>query len=425
MQQTVYPAQKLVGEVQVPGYLDGAARALSLAVLSTEESLIDNVPPQIDALAVFWRRLGVQIERQKSRLKVQGPGLKKFVPVEDILDAEVLGEEIIPLVALLSVQAFPTRLKVHIELERCRQLVSLLSVIGVIAGEEIEGVFVLGGKTDIAAADLGMVDTDVVIRLALMITALGVQEQITWREPAKTKERIERCLISIGAQIVRRRDKTSGEYSLICSRDQQVKPQQIKIGGDLGLALPLIIAALGLKGSKLRLRQLALGAGKRTVLDLLRQVGAKVTIEDEDDGKSDIVVEGSEVKATRVAGKRAEKVLGQVALLAVLATQSQGEFVLRDIAVLRKGTFDYISHLVAILRMMGAKVGEFPEGLVVKGGHPLKGAQIDTKGDLGLTFAFAVAALWAAGETTLGTVESAQLVYPDFFTVLESLKKRS
>jgi 3-phosphoshikimate 1-carboxyvinyltransferase len=424
MQQTVYPAKKLVGEVQVPGSLDSAARALSLAVLSTRESQIDNVPPSIDTLAPVWRRLGVEVERQKARLKVQSPGLKGIKPVEGILEAEVLGEEILILMALLAVQAVASRLKVEGERARCRQLAALLTTMGARAGEEIEGVFLLGGKVEITGTDLGVVEADAVVRLALLVAALGIQEKVILRETEKTKERVERPLVAAGAKILRQRNKTSGEYSVVCYGDQEIGPQQNAISGDLSLAMPLVIAALGLKGSKLRVRRVEVAAGKRAVLDLLRQIGAKVDIENNDDGSADLLVEGSEFKATRIAGTRAEKLMDQVPLVAVLATQPQGEFVLRDITALRSRSFDYIAHLVAMLRLMGAKVGEFPEGLIVKGGYPLKGAQIDTKGDVGLALAFAVAGLWAAGETGLEAVESVESVYPGFFMVLEGLKEK-
>ena len=111
-------------------------------------------------------------------------------------------------------------------------------------------------------------------------------------------------------------------------------------------------------------------------------------------------------------------------LLAVLATQCDGEFVIRDVEVLRQGGFDYLAHLVQQLRLVEAKVGEFPEGLVVEGGYPLKGAAIDTRGDAGLNFAFAVAGLWAETELTLSDTRGLEEVFPAFFSTLEKLQER-
>ena len=132
------------------------------------------------------------------------------------------------------------------------------------------------------------------------------------------------------------------------------------------------------------------------------------------------MVQSGGLKSTRIAGPRTEKLLEQIPLLAVLATQAQGEFVIRDIEVLRRGEFDYVAHLVA---QIGARVGEYPEGIVIKGGFPLQGGAIETRGDAGLVLAFAVAGLLAESDITLEDAECVDGIYPGFFSTLEKLKE--
>ena len=131
----------------------------------------------------------------------------------------------------------------------------------------------------------------------------------------------------------------------------------------------------------------------------------------------------SELKSTRVAGQRAEKIIDQVAILAVLATQAIGEIVIRDIERLREGAFDYVAHLFESLRALEARVGEFPEGLVVKGGYLPHGGRLDAKGDPGLVMAFAVAAMLAEGEVVIEGTECLEAVWPDFFKTLYLIKE--
>ena len=125
----------------------------------------------------------------------------------------------------------------------------------------------------------------------------------------------------------------------------------------------------------------------------------------------------------RIAAQRMEKVVDHVALLAVLATQGTGQFVLRDIEHLRRGDYDFVAHLVGLLRQVYPKVGEFPEGLVVDGGLALSGGGIDSRGDPGLVQAFAVAGLLAEAEMTIRGIECLDAIYPDFFAALESVKE--
>ena len=117
-----------------------------------------------------------------------------------------------------------------------------------------------------------------------------------------------------------------------------------------------------------------------------------------------------------MAGSRAAKVADQIALLAVLTTQATGTTVLRDIE-----DVPHVEHLCAALRSLDARIGQFPEGLVIKGGFPLQGGQLDGKGDSGLTMAFAVAGLLAEGELTIQGSGCLVPIWPDFFKTVQSI----
>jgi len=195
------------------------------------------------------------------------------------------------------------------------------------------------------------------------------------------------------------------------------------VPGQLALSYPLVAPALCRKGSKLTIKRVAIRAGQRGFLDLLRQIGAEIDIEELGEGECNLHVRPSELKSTRVAGQRAEKIIDQVAILAVLATQAIGEIVIRDIERLREGAFDYVAHLFESLRALEARVGEFPEGLVVKGGYVPHGGRLDAKGDPGLVMAFAVAAMLAEGEVVIEGTECLEAVWPDFFKTLHLIKE--
>ena len=109
--------------------------------------------------------------------------------------------------------------------------------------------------------------------------------------------------------------------------------------------------------------------------------------------------------------------------MAVLATQAMGEIVIRDIEGLRQGPFDYVAHLFESLRGLEARVGEFPEGIVVKGGFVIHGGRLDAKGDPSLVMAFAVAGLLAEGEVVIEGTECLEAVWPDFFKTLHLIKE--
>ncbi|NIT75646.1 MAG: 3-phosphoshikimate 1-carboxyvinyltransferase, partial [Thermoplasmata archaeon] len=93
------------------------------------------------------------------------------------------------------------------------------------------------------------------------------------------------------------------------------------------------------------------------------------------------------------------RLIDELPLLAVVATQARGKTLIRGAGELRMKETDRIQATVANLRRMGAQVEEFPDGMVIWGPTRLKGAIVEGEGDHRIVMACAVAALLAQGET--------------------------
>ena len=421
MEEIVSPASKLVGEVLVPGERAPAERALVLAALGGEKSAISNVPVAAERVVDLLRGLGVGIDKRKSTCGVKGVGLRGFEGVDEPVDLDGLGDTALLLLTVLAGQSFTSRVKLGAEVERCQSLIDLLLKLGFEIQRETESAFAVGGGEPVGHV-FEEVDIAAELKLGVMVGALYVAGVTRLTETASNRNRMERFLRSRGVEVERRKEGTG--YMVSVAGGQAVGALDIEVPGQLDLSYPLLGAALCRKGSKLTVKRVAIHAGQRAFLDLLRQIGGEIDIEDLGEGEHDLHVRPSELKSTRVAGQRAEKVIDQIALLAVLATQAGGEIVIRDIEALRKGDFDYVGHLFESLRALEARVGEFPEGLVVKGGVPMMAGRLDAKGDSGLVMAFAVAGLLAeGGEMTIGGTECMASVWPDFFKTLHLLKE--
>lgn len=423
MEQTVSPARKIIGELIVPGELPSAEQALLLAVMAEGESHIRNAPPAIGRLANLLSGLGARIARKGRELTIQGSGLRGFTPAGSILDLSDMGDIVPPLLALLVGQTFTSRVKLSAEQEHCRQLFTLLAPMSAQVGQEMEDTFAVGGAKQLVGVAHEPVDVEPAVKLALLIAGLYAEGTTSLRESAGNRNRMERFLRERQVTVERRRQEDS-QYLVSIAGGQTFQTCDVDIAGDLRLAYPLMVAALARRGSDLQVKRVALRSGQRGFLDLLRQIGAEIAIEDLGNDAVDLAVSYSELIPTRVAGQRMEKVIEQLPLLAVLATQTSGEFVIRDVAHLRQGEFDYVAHLFELLKQIEARVGEYPEGIVVKGGLPLRGARIDAVDDPGLAMAFAVAGLLAESEMVIAGCECLDSVYPDFFATLHSLREK-
>jgi 3-phosphoshikimate 1-carboxyvinyltransferase len=404
MAATVTPVKKIAGQVSVPGEREPAERALVLAALSEGDSTVHHVPVAADRVVALLRELGVGITKRVGTRVVRGVGLRGFREAAGSLDLEGLGDTALLLLALLAGQTFPSQVKLGAEVERCRLLLDLLAQLGFAVEQESADTFAIGGQQAKGFVLSEAPPTDA-LALGAMVAALFAEGTTA----LKVGSRVERLLRERGVAVERRR-------LLSMEGGQGLKATDVEVPGQLALAYPLIGAALCRKGSELTIKRVVIRPGQRAFLDLLRQIGAEITAADRGESAFDLHVIASQLKATRVAESRAAKVADQIALLAVLATQTQGTTVIRDIEDMPR-----VEHLCAALRSLDARIGQFPEGLVIKGGFPLQGGQLDGKGDPGLTMAFAVAGLLAEGELTIEGSDCLTPIWPDFFKTVQSI----
>jgi 3-phosphoshikimate 1-carboxyvinyltransferase len=115
------------------------------------------------------------------------------------------------------------------------------------------------------------------------------------------------------------------------------------------------------------------------------------------------------------------RLIDEIPVLAVLATQCEGTSVVRDAAEMRVKESDRIAEMAAGLTRMGANVKELEDGFEITGPTPLVGTTIDAKHDHRLAMSFAVAGLVAEGETVITGAESIRTSYPDFLDHLRHL----
>ena len=421
--RTIWPARKIAGEIVVPGEVESAAQALVLAAVAEGESCVRNVPPGVGPFVKVLRQLGVGIEQRDNLLVVHGRGLRGFRCAEGLLELDDWGDVGLMLVALLASQGFSTRVRLRHRWESCRELLELLRPMGAIATSEGHGVFAVGGAEKLVGIRCETVDLDLPTKLAALVAGLCARGVTTLRESPKNHDQVVPLLRARKLVVERKKEKGTGLYVVSVEGKQAIQPHSVEIAGDLSLTFPMISAALVLKDSQLKIRRVGLRASKRAFLDLLRQLGALLELQDNEDGTTDVLARYGELKSTRMAARRMEKVVDQVALLAVLATQTRGEFVIRDIGALRHGDYDFVAYLVNLLRQIKARVGEFSEGLVVKGGAPLQGLRIDCREDPGLAQAFTVAGLLAENEMVLEGTGCMDRIYPKFFAVIDALKE--
>ena len=125
-----------------------------------------------------------------------------------------------------------------------------------------------------------------------------------------------------------------------------------------------------------------------------------------------------------LAGGTIANLIDEIPVLAVLGTQFHGSLRVRDASELRVKECDRIDAIVKNLSEMGVEIEEFPDGFLIEGPQPLRGAVVQSFNDHRIAMAFAVAGLIAEGETVVEGAEAASVSLPEFFDLLSTAARR-
>ena len=201
---------------------------------------------------------------------------------------------------------------------------------------------------------------------------------------------------------------------------------EINVPVDISSAAFFLCAAAMVSGARVTLRDVGVNPTRSGVLDALTAAGATVReIARRNEGGepvADLLIEGGNpLRAFDVSGALVPRLIDEIPVLAVLATQCDGVTTFRDASELRVKESDRIATVAAGLRDMGAQFETFDDGLAVHGPVQLRGARIDAKNDHRIAMAFAVAGLVADSPTTITNAESVRSSYPDFESDLMSI----
>jgi 3-phosphoshikimate 1-carboxyvinyltransferase len=205
--------------------------------------------------------------------------------------------------------------------------------------------------------------------------------------------------------------------------DQVPESRDFDIPGDISSAAFWLVAAAAQRRGHLLIRGVGLNDTRTALLAVLLRMGAQVreAVEDVDQVEPRGVVEvtGCPLKATVIQGKEVPQLIDELPILSVAGALATGKTTIRHAEELRVKETDRIAAIAHNLRTMGGEVTELSDGLEIHGPAPLHGARVASFGDHRIAMAFAIAGLFAEGETIIQDAECIRESYPGFEMVLE------
>jgi 3-phosphoshikimate 1-carboxyvinyltransferase len=361
------------------------------------------------------RQAGIQLEI----LGLQVGGLQR---PSAALDAGNSGSTIRMLSGILAAHPFRTTMTGDGSLRRrpMRRIIVPLERMGArFISDDGRPPLTVMGTDDLKGIDFQPDVASAQVKSAVLFAGLHAEGMTRVVEPVSTRDHTERALEAFGAQVGR------AGTSVAIRGGQRLIGGTLHVPGDISSAAFWIVAAAALPGSDVTIEHVGLNPTRTGILDVLRRMGAEVKTVTEHAQAGEpigiIRVRHAGLQATEIAPEDVPGVIDELPVLAALATHG-GELSVSGAGELRVKESDRISALAEGLRLMGGDIDEQPDGFHVRGRTRLRGGEVDAKNDHRLAMAFAIAALGASGPTMIHDAGSAGVSYPEFFTVLESLR---
>ena len=426
MELKVSKIGRIDANIRVPADKSMSHRAAMLAAISGGPCTIRNYLTGEDCLGTLsvLRKLGVKIEQVGSAdYMVHGTAGRFTAPSGD-LDCGNSGTTMRLMSGLLAAQPFRSRMTGDPSLSRrpMRRIMAPLAEMGVRLETEGPGdcpPLVITGNRDLRAIEYRLPVASAQVKSAVLLAGLFARGSTTVIEPVATRDHTERMLEYFKVPV--RRD------GLRISVDGGHLPatRDFTVPGDISSAAFWLVAAAALRGSHLAIVDVGLNPTRTGVMDVLKRMGANLQTSTTADGSAEprgaVEVTGKTLHATTIGGPEIPNVIDELPILAVAGALADGTTRIRDAAELRVKESDRLAVVAHHLQAMGADVTEYPDGLEIRGGKPLHGARLASHGDHRIAMAFAIAGLFADGETVIEDTACVETSYPGFAHQLQEV----
>ena len=256
------------------------------------------------------------------------------------------------------------------------------------------------------------------VKSAILLAGLGASGETVVTEPERSRDHTERMLRGMGVPV-----RVDGlTVSVTPSRPRGTR---VDVPGDISSAAFFLCAAAGLPGSEVTVRNMGTNPTRTGLLDVLRAMGADLRLERErevaGEPRADVTVRGGPLRATEIGGEIIPRLIDELPVLMVLATQATGRTVIRDARELRVKESDRLAAMGETLAAAGARVELFEDGCAIDGPTRLGPVTVRTRLDHRIAMSMAVAQLFAAAPVVLDDVACVDTSFPSFFTLLDAL----
>jgi 3-phosphoshikimate 1-carboxyvinyltransferase len=419
--------KSLKGEITIPGDKSISHRSVMFGSIAYGETKVTNFLPGEDCLSTIscFRKLGVTIEESDGELRIIGKGFEGLTEPNEVLDVGNSGTTIRLLMGILAGRPFFSSLvgDASIGKRPMTRVTNPLKEMGAKIDGRKDGSFtpvaIRGGGLKPIIYKLPVASAQV--KSAVILAGLQAAGQSVIVEPEETRDHTERMILKFGGEIHK------DNQQIFVNGGQKLTAATIQVPGDISSAAFFLVAGAIIPGSEIVLKNVGLNPTRTGIIEVMNKMGADLEIVQTEKSSfepfGDIIIKTSNLKGTVIEGDLIPKLIDEIPIIALLATQAEGTTIIKDAEELKVKETNRIDTVVQELKTLGARIEATEDGMIIQGQSKLNGGTVSSHGDHRIGMMLAIAALLCEDEAELENPGAISVSYPNFFDHLNSLIK--
>ena len=417
-------ANQLRGKITVPADKSISHRSIMFGALAEGTTTIRNFLRGEDCLSTLhaFQELGVPIQDDGEIITITGQGFKGLKAAARPIDVGNSGTTIRLMMGILAGQPFTTTIFGDDSLNQrpMNRVMVPLNQMGAQLNGSNESEFppiTIQGSRALTPIDYQMPVASAQVKSALLFAALQAEGTSRIIEKATSRNHTEEMIRQFGGSI------TVNGKEIQVKGPQSLTGQEVIVPGDISSAAFFLTAGAIMPNSEITLENVGINPTRTGILDVLDQMGADYSVEaiDQKNQSATLIIRSSELKGIDIQGEIIPRLIDELPIIALLATQAVGQTVIRDAEELKVKETNRIDATAEELTKLGAKITPTEDGLIIHGPTPLNGGNVSSRGDHRIGMMLQVAALLTTEDVELEQAEAVAVSYPHFFDDIRQL----
>ncbi|MDD3402994.1 MAG: 3-phosphoshikimate 1-carboxyvinyltransferase [Hespellia sp.] len=421
----------LKGTITIPGDKSISHRSIMLGAIAKGTTNVHHFLTGADCLATIqcFRAMGIEIEENKDNILVHGKGLHGLRKPNDVLNVGNSGTTTRLISGILAGQNFDSKLSGDNSLNSrpMRRIMEPLQMMGAnissVLRNDCAPLYISKGELHGISYTSKVASAQV--KSAIILAGLYADGPTSVTEPALSRNHTELMLWEFGADIRSKFKLDSTRATVSVAPCKELFGQDITIPGDISSAAYFIAAGLITPDSEILIQNVGVNPTRAGILQVCADMGADITLLNErtsgGEPVADILVRTSQLHGVTIGGPIIPTLIDEIPVIAVMAALAEGETIIQDAAELKVKETNRIETVVDNLKNMGCDITAADDGMIIRGGNRLHGANIHTLLDHRIAMAFTIAGLNADGITNILDSKCVDVSYPAFYDTFELL----